>query len=157
MRAFNLDIFRDDGEEYLRSGPFGVETDRQVLQRIRNVPGKKIRRIIEAVPPFAADDWRSAWSHFMAVSAGTHPWPDANQRTAMAAFSQVTYEGMGFLVDMEPALAERMCSEAKRIRDGERRSGKDRFFTVAELADPEHPYRVHFGRYEGGLRAVHVW
>lgn len=42
--------------EYRRSGPDGAVDSRRVLQRIRNVKSRKIRRVIEAVTTFDGDD-----------------------------------------------------------------------------------------------------
>jgi len=150
VRAIHLRIFNDPESQYLRSGAFGDATPRQIEQRIRNVEGHNLTRILRAVPAFDETNWRQAWSHYMALGAGTHPWPDANHRTAMVTFAEAYYKAFGKLALLQPDDARAMALASKTVRDPARlnRPGKARYYTVEELADPAHPYRMVFKRYE---------
>ena len=153
VRRINLDLFQDGAQAYLRSGAFGVDGMRAIEQRIRNVSGHKIRRILEAVPPFEASEIRPAWSHFMAASAGTHPWPDANHRTALLVFDAAIAQGASLRVGLPVDRVAPLVRSSKTLRDGDRskRPGRARYYTIEELADPEHPYRRLFAAYEPHL------
>lgn len=153
VRRINLDLFRDSAQAYLRSGAFGVDGLRAVEQRILNVSGHKIRRILDAVPPFPKSRIRPAWSHFMAASAGTHPWPDANHRTALLAFDAAVVQAESLRVGLPVAQVAPLVRSSKAMRDGDRRKrpGKARYYTIDELADPEHLYRRLFAAYEPHL------
>ncbi len=130
-----------------------MQNNRETEQRIRNVPGRKIRRILEALDAVDGSRLPTAWSHFMAVGAGTHVWPDANHRTTMSVFSLFSERAFGQLVGLPSALAAEMVVASKAMRDGDRRNrpGKARYYTVEELADPTHPYRLLFAAYESAL------
>ena len=54
----------------------------------------RLRTIIAAFPPFDERTIRPAWSHYMALAAGVHPWPDANHRTASLTFSRAVRQGL---------------------------------------------------------------
>ena len=150
VRAIHLRIFNDPDSQYLRSGAFGDATHRQIEQRIRNVEGHNLTRILRAIPEFDESNWRQAWSHYMAVAAGTHPWPDANHRTAMVTFAEAYFIAYRKLLQLQPDDARAMALSSKAIRDPARlkRPGKARYYTVEELADPQHPYRKTFRLYE---------
>jgi hypothetical protein len=102
------------------------------------------------------DEARHAWSHFMAVGAGTHPWPDANHRTALLAFDLALVRSAGREVILAPAVAQKMIRKSKDMRDHDRlsRPGRARYYTIKELADPEHPYRRLFASFEDALEIV---
>ncbi len=86
----------------------------------------------------------------MAVACGRHLWPDANHRTALVVFDRAIDAGLGLSVDMDPDVATAMVVASKRMRDAHRRA-HDAYYTVAELADPGHPYRSLFRSYEPHL------
>lgn len=153
VREIHLRIFLDSEGEYLRNGADGLATQRQTEQRIRNVPGRRIARILRAVEPFDESSWTSAWSHFMALGAGTHPWPDANHRTAMVAFAEATHMAFNRVPKLAPADALRLVRSSKDLRDQRRRQriGRARYYTVAELALAAHPYRRLFASFESAL------
>lgn len=153
VREVHVEIFQDMGSEYLRSGPFGTAEHRATLQRIRNVKGQKIRRNLEALPPFDEDMIRPAWSHNLAIWAGTHIWPDANHRTGLAVFALVTARAFGKLAILSPEDAERLVRRSKSIRDRDYLE-KSRYYTVEELADPDHPYRQVYAYLEPSLLVV---
>ncbi len=158
VRRINLALFRDSGQAYLRSGAFGVEERRAIEQRIRNISGRRIRRILEAVPPFADSDIRPAWSHFMAVSAGTHPWPDANHRTALLAFDLAIVQASAQRIGLPVSRVAELVLASKAMRDGarRRRPGRARYYTIEELGDPDHPYRRLFAGFESDLIIKHA-
>ena len=89
----------------------------------------------------------------MAVGAGTHVWPDANHRTTVAAFSLFAERAFRCQLGLPSDLAAQMVIASKAMRDGDRlnRVGKARYYTVEELADPAHPYRLLFASYESVL------
>lgn len=153
VRRINLALFADAGQAYLRSGAFGTDARRAIEQRIRNVPGRRVRRVLEAVPAFEVPQLPAAWSHFMAVSVGTHPWPDANHRTALLAFDLAVGRATSQRVGLPVAHVAQLVVASKAMRDGDRRSrpGKARYYTVEELSDPAHPYRRLFTGYEADL------
>lgn len=51
VRGVHYGIFLDDRHPYLRSGPFQDLDRRAMEQRIGNVPGHKLRRILGASRP----------------------------------------------------------------------------------------------------------
>lgn len=116
IRSIQFGIFSDLENPYLRSGPWGNADHRSIEQRIHNVRDHKSRRVIEAVPPFTPDDMPQAWSHFMALGAGTHPWPDANHRTAFLAFDLAMRHALQTSVGLDAADAKRMVEHSKRYR-----------------------------------------
>lgn len=150
VQLLHLGLFDDPEESYLRSGSFGSATSDQIRQRIKNVKGQKITRIIDAVEPFDSTTWQAAWSHFMALSAGTHPWPDANHRTAMLGFAKAVYQAWGTILWMHDDDAVQMTQTSKAMRDAARRAqaGRTRYYTLAELQDAMHPYRQLFRHYQ---------
>ncbi|MBW3583112.1 MAG: hypothetical protein KY455_08450 [Euryarchaeota archaeon] len=148
-----IGIFEDMGSEYLRSGPFGTSEHRATLQRIRNVKGQKIRRNLEALPPFDAETVRAAWSHNLAIWAGTHIWPDANHRTGISVFFLVTARSLKIHLVLDPEAAEEMVRHSKSIRD-RHYLDRGRYYTVEELADPDHPYRQVYAALEPSLLVV---
>ncbi len=154
LRAINLSIFQDPAQPYLRSGPFGTATTREIEQNIRNVPGRKLRRVIEALPQFDKAGIPAAWSHFMALCAGTHPWPDANHRTGHIAFAEACLKAWQVDLALSPHDAAALTGDSKKLRDPHRRasSGKATYYTVTDLADPNHPYRVLYRQYEAKLQ-----
>lgn len=147
VRRVNIAILEDASAGYMRSGPFRDLSRRDVLQRIRNVRDAAIRRNIRAVTEFEPGRLESAWSHHMAVNAGTHLWPDANHRTALIGFGLALERAFDSSATLEPSAAERLVRESKRMRDTEFVDRK-RYYTVAELADPDHPYRRLFASFE---------
>ncbi len=89
----------------------------------------------------------------MALAAGTHIWPDANHRTALLVFDLVLFRAIGRQVVLDPFTAQTMIRASKALRDGDRRArpGRARYYTVAELADSNHPYRRLYAGYESRL------
>ena len=150
LRQIHLAIFQDSAVQYLRSGPFGHAEHRRTEQRIRNVAGTKLRRVIGAVPEFSERGLPAAWSHFMAVAAGTHVWPDANHRTAIVAFDQATRSGLGLTIALAEDDAVNLVVASKAMRDRDFRD-RSRYYTIEELADPDHPYRRLLATFEDWL------
>lgn len=153
VRQIHLAIFRDLGAEYLRSGPIGGMRRREVEQRIRNVQDSKVRRNLRAVAAFDMHEIQAAWSHHMAIWAGTHLWPDANHRTAMAIFNYATTKAWGLQAVLDDAAAGAMRRESKKMRDADFLA-RHRYYTIEELSDPQHPYRQLFARYQDRLTLV---
>ncbi len=90
----------------------------------------------------------------MALCAGTHPWPDANHRTAHVAFAEACMKAWGVELSVLPNDAIALTVASKQLRDPNRRAspGKAQYYTVADLADPNHPYRVLYRHYEAKLQ-----
>jgi hypothetical protein len=146
-------IFRDAKQEYLRSGPFGDESHDEVLQRIRNVKDHKIKRVIAPINDFSEASLATSWSLWMTLCAGTHVWPDANHRTGMVSFNIATQRAFGLFVGLPKATSIDLVRESKEI--GRKFvEAKERFYTVAELIDPAHPYRAVYQSYESRLVIV---
>lgn len=150
MRAINLWIFESDDQDYLRRGAFGLDSHRRTMQRIRNVPGRKVSQILRAVPPFQRSSFRGAWSHWMALGCGRHLWPDGNHRTAYYAFTAATRQQWGLNVSLDAGTLADAGERSKAMRDEDYRA-RDRYYTVADLDDSGHPYRRLFAAYEDQL------
>jgi hypothetical protein len=137
VREIQYALFDDASAEYLRSGPLGDQDPSKVSQRIRNVKSQKIRRTIDAVVVFDGESKRTirpAWSHYMALVAGTHVWPDANHRTALLSFAMACKRAFHVDAALEPEEGAGLVSASKAMRDKEfLRRG--RYYTVKELAD----------------------
>lgn len=105
-----------------------------------------LRGAIGAVAPFGEASLATAWSHHMALHCGIHFWPDANHRTAIIGFNVALQRALGWHVGMDPEAAKRCVIESKALR-------KTLYprMTVANLADPEHPYRRLFAGFEPSL------
>lgn len=153
VRRIQLRLFHDPAMEYLRTGPHDHLEPRKILQRIRNVKSKKVRRVIEAVDAFDGDDEQSipgAWSNYVAAAAGTHVWPDADHRTAFLAFAVACVKAFQVEPSLPPKLAGDLVKASKAMRDRDFLA-RGRYYSVAELADEAHPYRALFRRYEPRL------
>lgn len=150
LRVLNHYFFETDDEDYLKSGPFGTDSHRRTEQRIRNVSGTKLKKLVQALPDFLAADVRQAWSHWMALACGRHFWPDANHRTAFYSFSAACNAAMDKRVSLDAAKMTAMGEESKAMRDPHKRK-TGRYYSVHELADPDHPYRRLFTHYEKHL------
>jgi hypothetical protein len=121
-----------------------------VRQRILNVQDSKIRRNLREVTNFARDSLPQAWSHHLAVNAGTHLWPDANHRTAMWSFGTAAILQFEVDVSLSADVAREMTRRSKAMRDADYLA-RSRYYTVAELRSPTHPYRQLFAEYESRL------
>lgn len=140
LRGIQTHYLERSAEEYSARGEFGAAPRRELKQRINNVKGQDLRRAIDAVKPFGRADVRAAWSHFMAVMAGRHFFPDANHRTASTAFAFVTTSGWASMYAVSSEGARAMKTESKAMRDEERlRRHPPAYYTVAELDDPTIP------------------
>ena len=105
----------------------------------------RLRAILAAVPEFDERTIRPAWSLYVALSAGVHPWPDANHRTASLSFDRAVRTGLGLKCALAAAAAADMSAETRRIRDAHGR------YRIEELLDPAHPYRRVMARFEPRL------
>lgn len=86
----------------------------------------------------------------MALGAGTHPWPDANHRTALLSFDLAIRHALGLSLRLDPTAAQRLVTASKAMRDPEYLR-RGRYYTVKELAGPQHPYRTLMADYETDL------
>lgn len=150
VRQVHLRIFDDYGEEYLRNGPFGDETREKVRQRILNVKGRRIRRVIDPVGSFTLDRVRECWAHYMAMICGTHPWPDANHRTGMSSYQVAVHNAFGVFVSLTPNDGRELVRRSKAIRQPFVEKNL-RYFTVHELSDEQHAYRAVYRDFEHKL------
>lgn len=151
LREANLRFFDNLDGGYLRHGPFGDLSGADVRQIIKNVSGRKLARIIDAFPSFEVEDIAENWSHFVALVAGTHVWPDANHRTAMEAFSVATARAFGLFVALDVPRARKLVTQSKPMRNADFLE-RGRYYSVAELSDPSHKYRDLIAEFEGQLR-----
>lgn len=151
LREANLRFFDNLGDDYLRTGPFGDLARADVRQVIRNVSGRKLSRIVDEFPSFEVEDIAENWSHFTALVAGTHVWPDANHRTAVEAFSVATARAFGLFVGLSVPNARKLVAESKPVRNADFLA-RGRYYSVAELADPAHKYRDLIAEFESDLK-----
>lgn len=154
VRNLHLQVFRDAKAAYLRSGPQGGQTSRDIEQRIRNVQDSKIRKNLREIANFDLGTLRQAWSHHMAVGAGTHLWPDANHRTALMSFTYAAAITYGVAFFPGPAAAREMTTRSKARRDADFLARGGRYYTREELRDPRHPYRALYAEYEALLEPM---
>ena len=151
VRQLNLDLLNQKPSEYNLKSRSGSPTDsRSVEQRIRNVRAAPVRRVIEAIPIFGERALPAAWAHFVCLIAGRHLWPDANHRTGVLAFSLATERAFGTRVFLRGDDALALVRQRKEMRDGDV-SRRGRYYTIDELARPDHPYRRIFNDYEDRL------
>ena len=143
----NLDLLHQNPREYTLKSRSGSPTDsRSVEQRIRNVRAAALRRIIDAIPPFELADVRVSWAHFVSLMAGRHPWPDANHRTGVLAFSLAAERALSKRIYLAPEDAFALVGASKAMRDKDFvRAG--RYYSIDELSRPDDPYRRLFQGY----------
>lgn len=79
IKIINEEFFDDRNRDYR----YVDESPSLTLQRIRNVKGYKLDRIIEEFP--RTEPLPQQCAHWMRAFAGLHMFPDANHRTGMAA------------------------------------------------------------------------
>ncbi|MBI2077933.1 MAG: hypothetical protein HYT80_06120 [Euryarchaeota archaeon] len=108
--------------------------------------------MLNCIPEFDQNGIRSAWSHFMAVFAGRHIFPDANHRTALTLFNLGIWLEFGAMTVPGPEIGESMTKESKAMRDEFKlRTGP--YYKPEDLG-PDHPYRRIFAKYESGLKLL---
>ena len=151
LREANLRFFDKLGEDYLRHGPYGDLARDDVRQIIKNVSGRKLSRIIDEFPSFEVEDVPENWSHFVALVAGTHVWPDANHRTAMEAYSVATARAFGLFVGLSSPNARKLVTYGKPMRDADFLA-RGRYYSAFELADSSHKYRGLVAQFEADLK-----
>lgn len=151
LRSINLQALQDGTTEYVRAS----EGRSGLRHRIGRIRDGDLRRLLSALPPFPHAEWRQAWSHFMALVAGRHLFPDANHRTALTAFNEILFRSSSALVLLEPAVASRLVQASKAMRDPDYLR-RGRYYSARELADDGHPYRRLFRDFESFLRRVDV-
>lgn len=149
VREFNLAEWSQGPDYYFGPSKAWWRPEAEVLRMIAS-PTYDVQALIDAVPPYpsTSEGLRQAWSHHMAVHAGCHPWPNANHRTANLVFNYALEKaGAGKQVGfVDPAMGARLVSESHERRDMD--GGE---YTVAELADPAHPYRRLFAQFSQRL------
>ena len=150
-REFNLGEWRKGPAYYFGAGPTWWRPETEILRGIDH-PTYDIQTMLNAIPPYPTSDdgIRKAWAHHMAIHAGCHAWPNANHRTAMLSFNFALAAALSKIVGFNHAMrGEELVtrSHAQRDKDG----GE---YTVDELADRKHPYRLLFAEFSKGLVIV---
>jgi len=110
---------------------------------------------VDEFPSFDVEDLAENWSHFVSLVAGTHVWPDANHRTAMEAFSVATARAFGLFVSLSVPNARKLIAQSKPMRNADFLS-RGRYYTVAELSEPDHRYRDLIAEFESELKIESV-
>jgi hypothetical protein len=150
MKRLHLHIVETRRKEYTSGDDFGEQSFRDIEQKIRNIHDSDIRKIIRAIAEFDEEQAPQAWSHFMALAAGRHLFPDANHRTALFAFNFPIFLEWGISYSLSPEDGKNLVAGSKEIRDPHKLR-TSRYFTIAELSNPKHPYRAHFASFEPKL------
>lgn len=143
------------GNYHGSGGPTGpTMLSKDVEHRILAVREGDINKAIRSIPAFEPDQVsaRRAWSHYMAVMCSRHFFPDANHRTASATFSLALHRATGDTCFLPKEHCPDMVHQSKALRDRDEAGRlQHRRFTIADVADPEHPYRHVFRRFEQHL------
>lgn len=151
LRQINLDQWKRGPASYFGSNPEWVKPGREVLKGIEH-PTYDVQAILDALPPYAVDNWQDCWAHHMALHAGCHPWPNANHRTAHRGFNLAIDRMFGwFAAFREPDLGHQLIADSHQQRDAD--GGE---YMIAELQDPSHAYRQLFRQYAGKMTLMPI-
>ncbi len=69
----------------------------------------------------------------------------------MVAFDQAVAQGLGLTIGLPPEEGEAMVFASKGLRDPAYRA-RERYYSVNELNEASHPYRLLFAGFEDALR-----
>lgn len=158
LRYWNYSIFQEGVSPYFVPDPLGGDDGMPPEAVARAIFAKtsdaELDALIEAVPPFRRDELRQAWSHWMALVTIQQPFPDGNHRTAMAAFDEVCIGHFGVTVALGTVAARDSTAESRPLILGAHGNPGYPATTmdVASLADPDHPMRTVYRRWEHALK-----